>query len=176
MKPQTYRTAIFAIPLAVAALMASTAMAQEGRPGRDGGGKVESNAGGKSAGGGDRGSMRRDGDGDRGDRGNRNGGDRADRGDRDRGDRADRGDRDRGDRVNRADRRDRYDGNRRRWSGGNGPNRNWRSGRRYSWGPGFAFYLSDGYYYGECSWLKRRYNQTGNRIWLRRFAMCRDAV
>ena len=165
MKPQTYRTALFAIPLAAAAFMSSTAIAQEGRAGRDGGAKIESNAGARSSGNADRGSVRRDGDGVR-----------ADRGDRNRGDRADRGDRDRGDRANRGDRRDRYDGNRRRWSGGYGSNRNWRAGRRYSWGPGFAFYLSDGYYYGECSWLKRRYNQTGNRIWLRRFAMCRNAV
>lgn len=151
--------------------MASSAIAQEGRAGRDGGGKVESNAGAKSSGAGDRGSMRRDGDSDRGDRGDRNRGDRSDRGDR-----ADRGDRDRGDRADRGNRGDRYDGNRRRWSGGNGSNRNWRSGRRYSWGPGIAFYFNDGYYYGECNWLKRRYRETGNRIWLRRFDRCRDAV
>jgi hypothetical protein len=34
--------------------------------------------------------------------------------------------------------------------------------------------LSDGFYYGECSWLKRRALQTGDRIWWRRYERCRD--
>jgi hypothetical protein len=47
-------------------------------------------------------------------------------------------------------------------------------GHRYLWGPGIAFYLSDGYYYGECRWLKRRAVETGDRIWWRRYERCRD--
>ncbi len=96
-----------------------------------------------------------------------------------------RGDRMRGNVENRGDRRDASDRPRRmdrgynpgrRFSGGDGRNRDWRGGRRYNWGPGIAFYFSDGYYYGECNWLKRRARQTGNRIWLRRYAQCRNAV
>jgi hypothetical protein len=49
-----------------------------------------------------------------------------------------------------------------------------RRGHRYLWGPGVTFYLSDGYYYGECGWLKRRAIQTGDRIWWRRYERCRD--
>jgi hypothetical protein len=47
-------------------------------------------------------------------------------------------------------------------------------GHRYAWGPGFDFYLSDGYYYGECSWLKRRAIETDNPVWWRRYHRCRD--
>ena len=47
-------------------------------------------------------------------------------------------------------------------------------GHRYNWGPGFAFYFSDGYYYGECGWLKRRAIQSGNPIWWRRYHRCRE--
>jgi hypothetical protein len=49
-----------------------------------------------------------------------------------------------------------------------------RRSHRYLWGPGVAFYFSDGYYYGECSWLKRRAIETGSRIWWRRYERCRD--
>ena len=48
-----------------------------------------------------------------------------------------------------------------------------RQGRRHNWG-GITFYLSDGYYYGECGWLKRRAVRTGNPIWWSRFRRCRD--
>lgn len=69
----------------------------------------------------------------------------------------------------RSDRR-RSDGN---WRGAGYRDRIVR-GHRYSWGPGIAFYFSDGYYYGECGWLKRRAIATGNPIWWRRFHQCRD--
>lgn len=124
---------------------------------------------------------------DRADRGGRDDlSDRRDSGDRvngeDGGDRVNRGDG--GDRVNRGDRgqrfsRDRgdgYEGPRRRWSGGDGRRDRWRSGHRYNWGPGFAFYFYDGYYYGECSWLKRRVRVTGDPVWWYRYERCRDAV
>ena len=49
-----------------------------------------------------------------------------------------------------------------------------RRGHRYQWGPGVTFYMSDGYYYGECGWLKRRAKETGDRIWRKRYERCRD--
>lgn len=45
-------------------------------------------------------------------------------------------------------------------------------GRHYSWGPGFYFY--DGYYHGNCVWLRRRAEETGNRMWWRRYRQCRE--
>ena len=47
-------------------------------------------------------------------------------------------------------------------------------GRRYAWGPGVSFYFADGYYYGECGWVKRRAIETGSRMWWRRYERCRD--
>jgi hypothetical protein len=49
----------------------------------------------------------------------------------------------------------------------------WRRGTRYLWAPGFAFYLYDGYYYGDCDWLRRRAIATGSRIWWERYRRCR---
>jgi hypothetical protein len=49
-----------------------------------------------------------------------------------------------------------------------------RRGRRYGWGPGISFYFSDGYYYGNCGWLKRRAIVTGSPIWWQRYHRCRD--
>ena len=49
-----------------------------------------------------------------------------------------------------------------------------RRGHRYGWGPGVAFYFTDGYYYGNCGWLKRRAIVSGNPIWWRRYHRCRD--
>jgi hypothetical protein len=49
-----------------------------------------------------------------------------------------------------------------------------RQGRRYAWGPGVSFYFADGYYYGECGWVKRRAIETGSRMWWRRYERCRD--
>jgi hypothetical protein len=144
---ESVRKSIYLLPICVA-LIASPSLAQdEKRGGRDGGAKVERDT-------------------DRGDRSR--GSDAYDRRAKD-GDRQDRGDR--------ADRRrgDGYDGPRRRWSDRDG-RRGWRSGRRYNWGPGFAFYLYDGYYYGDCSWLRRRAIATDSRLWWNRYRRCRDAV
>lgn len=49
-----------------------------------------------------------------------------------------------------------------------------RRGRSYAWGPGFTFYFYDGYYYGDCQWLRRRAIATGSRYWWQRFRQCRD--
>ena len=78
-----------------------------------------------------------------------------------------RGDGDRGRRVD-GDRGRRVDGDRGRDERGE------RRGRRYDWG-GVAFYFYDGYYHGDCQWLKRRYRETGNRYWLVRYRQCRDS-
>lgn len=51
----------------------------------------------------------------------------------------------------------------------------WRSGRRFSWAPGFTFYLYDGYYYGDCAWLRRKARATGSQVWWRRYRRCRIA-
>lgn len=48
-----------------------------------------------------------------------------------------------------------------------------RHGHRHVWG-GVTFYLSDGYYYGECDWLKRRAIRTDSRVWWDRYRRCRD--
>ncbi|MBX9684684.1 MAG: hypothetical protein K2X41_12940 [Hyphomicrobium sp.] len=192
MKRETYRAALFIIPLTVAGLLTSVATAapNDGKGGGDGGGRVQQSAppsgdsGARSGGGAEKGVRL-----DRGDPGVQNNrassGERSTRVERtDRGDRGNRMDRgDRGDRMDRGDRADRggrrnngYDGPRRNFSRGDGYRNDWRRGRRYNWGPGFAFYLNDGYYYGECNWLKRRARETGNPIWLRRFAQCRNSV
>lgn len=51
---------------------------------------------------------------------------------------------------------------------------NWRRGTRYLWG-GLPFYFYDGYYYGDCSWLRRRAEATGSRYWWVRYRQCREA-
>ncbi len=48
-----------------------------------------------------------------------------------------------------------------------------RYGHRYYWGPGLEFWFYDGYYYGDCSWLRRRAVVTGSRYWWRRYRLCR---
>ncbi len=48
-----------------------------------------------------------------------------------------------------------------------------RFGRSYYWGPGIQFWSYDGYYYGDCGWLKRRAAITGSRYWWRRYQLCR---
>lgn len=82
-----------------------------------------------------------------------------------RGDRIDRGSRwDRGNRINRGA----------RWNRGNRHRGDWRRrGVRHFWGPGIAFYYYDGYYYGDCNWVRRRAIQTGSRYWWRRYQLCR---
>jgi hypothetical protein len=75
--------------------------------------------------------------------------------------------------VNRADRTDRDGISRNRkphvagWQGGDR-----RRGVRYSWGPGFYFY--DGYYHGDCSWLRRKASATGSHYWWQRYRQCRE--
>ncbi len=54
-----------------------------------------------------------------------------------------------------------------------GGDRPWRAGRRYSWGDGGVFYFYNGYYYGDCSWLRRRAELTGSRYWRQRYRLCR---
>lgn len=179
MKREMYRSALFIIPLTVAGLLASVATAAP-NDGKGGGGaeKAVRLDRGDPSGRSDRAAgVERSTQVDRGDRGQRmNRGDGANRMERGvRGDRVNR--MDRGDRADRGGRRDNgYDGPRRNFSRGDGYRNDWRRGRRYNWGPGFAFYLNDGYYYGECNWLKRRARETGNPIWLRRFAQCRNSV
>lgn len=60
-----------------------------------------------------------------------------------------------------------------RYGRNRGGNRPWRSGRAYNWGPGATFYFWNGYYYGDCGWLRRRAMDTGSRYWWSRYRMCR---
>jgi len=62
------------------------------------------------------------------------------------------------------------DGDRRR-SGAGGDR---RRGTRYVWGPGLAFYFYDGFYHGDCSWLRRKARETGSRYWRHRYEQCRN--
>lgn len=49
-----------------------------------------------------------------------------------------------------------------------------RRGHHYGWGPGIGFYFSDGWYYGECAWLKRRALETDSPVWWHRYRRCRE--
>lgn len=60
------------------------------------------------------------------------------------------------------------DGDRRRYDGDR------RRGTRYSWGPGAEFFFFDGFYHGDCSWLRRKARDTGSRYWRVRYEQCRD--
>ena len=66
------------------------------------------------------------------------------------------------------DRRRDGDGDRRRGDG----NRGYR-GTRYLWG-GLPFFFYDGYYHGDCGWLRRKARETGSSYWLRRYRQCRE--
>ncbi len=46
-------------------------------------------------------------------------------------------------------------------------------GTRYLWG-GLPFYLYDGYYYGDCGWLRERAEVSGSPYWWDRYRLCRD--
>ncbi len=46
-------------------------------------------------------------------------------------------------------------------------------GVRYMWG-GLPFMFYDGYYHGDCSWLRRKARETGSSYWWRRYRQCRD--
>ena len=77
--------------------------------------------------------------------------------------------------VNGADRTARDGTNRNRKAGVAG----WQGsdrhrGVRYSWGPGAEFFFYDGYYHGDCSWLRRKANATGSRYWWQRYRQCRE--
>jgi hypothetical protein len=84
---------------------------------------------------------------------------------------------------------------RRRWAG-NGDRPNWNSGKHHGWkhghkgdwrhkhrvrrfgrhifwGPSVDFYYYDGYYYGNCEWLRERAIYTGSHYWWRRYESCR---
>ena len=71
--------------------------------------------------------------------------------------------------VVRADRVQRADRGERRERGGRGE----RRGRRYVWGDGYEFFFYDGYYHGNCAWLRERYQETGDSYWRRRYRLCR---
>ena len=140
----------------------SSAEPAQGRGGADV--KVQRDAGSDRSGGAN-GKVERSGDGDRSDRGDRKG-EYTDRGG-DRG-RAD-GDRD-SRRAEVVRGRDRDNS----WKKPGYRDRVVSHGRRYAWGPGVSFYFADGYYYGECNWVKRRAIETGSRMWWRRYERCRD--
>ncbi len=40
-------------------------------------------------------------------------------------------------------------------------------------GPGIQNRYNDGFYYGDCAWLRRKARHTGSRYWIRRFQQCR---
>ena len=69
-------------------------------------------------------------------------------------------------------RRTESDGKRAR--GGDAGRRDHRRGTRFFWGPGAEFFFYDGYYHGDCAWLKRKAAQTGSQYWLRRYRLCRS--
>ncbi len=52
-------------------------------------------------------------------------------------------------------------------------NRGGHHGTRYLWG-GLPFYFYDGYYHGDCGWLRRRAQATGSRYWWVRYRQCRE--
>lgn len=60
-----------------------------------------------------------------------------------------------------------------RGDGDRRPHRRHR-GTRYVWGSGATFWFYDGYYHGDCSWLRRKAIATGSRFWWRRYRQCRD--
>lgn len=60
------------------------------------------------------------------------------------------------------------DGDRRRGDGDR------RRGTRHNWAPGFTFYFYDGFYHGDCSWLRRKVRETGSSYWRQRLRQCRD--
>jgi hypothetical protein len=124
----------------------------------------------KRDGGGDGDVRRGDGDRDRGRSVRRDGAGDGDvrRGDRDhnkgRSVRRDGDDRDQGSnfqRDRRTDRGDRDDRRRHR-------------GKRHVWGPGIEFWFFDGYYHGDCDWLRRKAISTDSDYWWSRYRLCRE--
>ena len=168
--------ALCAAPILAFSMLAGAASAAPGdgnrdrAGGRDGGMKVEQNVNREQ-------SNRGDGENRRGDNSERRNMDRSDANRGDRNDKRDgmRSDRRRDNADNRRDSRSGYD-QRRRSSSYDRGNRKWRGGTRNVWGPGVTFYFSDGYYYGECDWLRRKAISTGSSKWRYRYNRCRDAV
>lgn len=94
--------------------------------------------------------------------------------DRRRESRGDRGDRNRSARSRDRDRNDyRRDRDRRRVDRGDRRHRHHR-GTRHVWAPGIVFYFDDGYYYGDCDWLRARALATDSATWWRRYELCRE--
>lgn len=54
-----------------------------------------------------------------------------------------------------------------------GHHRRHHRGVRLNWG-GPVFWFYDGYYYGDCAWLRRKAIATGSRYWWRRYRLCRE--
>ena len=48
-----------------------------------------------------------------------------------------------------------------------------RRGERFNFG-GLAFYFYDGYYHGDCGYLRRKARETGSYYWQRRYRLCRE--
>jgi hypothetical protein len=48
-----------------------------------------------------------------------------------------------------------------------------RHGRHFVWGTGIGFWFYDGYYYGNCAWLRQRAIATGSSYWWDRYNSCR---
>ena len=61
----------------------------------------------------------------------------------------------------------------RRYRGGGDRYRGERRGTRYVWG-GLPFFFYDGYYHGDCGWLRRKARETGSSYWLARYRRCRE--
>jgi hypothetical protein len=47
-----------------------------------------------------------------------------------------------------------------------------RHGRHFAWGSGIGFWFYDGYYYGDCAWLRQRAIVTGSSYWWHRYNQC----
>ena len=136
---------------------------------RSGGGNRGS--AGRGGGGGDR-SMGRSGGENRSYRGNR-GRSSSRNADRSREYRGNRGDRNRSARSRDRDRNNyRRDRGNRRYV--DRDRRHRHRGTRHVWGPGIVFYFDDGYYYGNCDWLRDRALATDSATWWRRYELCRE--
>ncbi len=49
-------------------------------------------------------------------------------------------------------------------------------GTRYAWGSNYVFWFYDGYYHGNCAWLRSKYHETGASYWLHRYRQCRADI
>ncbi len=60
-----------------------------------------------------------------------------------------------------------HDGDHKRGHGGH-------RGTRYVWGGSYVYYFFDGYYHGDCDWLRVKARETGSRYWRERYELCRE--